>query len=96
MTCSGGSIKVVTKELVITVTPNAGYYQSTVEFKDGSLLTMNNAEVLVSQKDEEEVIKISVDKNQISSAFDKEEVTVTTNSAKYKRNGREVDALEDE
>lgn len=57
---------------------------------------MNNAEVLVSQKDEEEVIKISVDKNQISSAFDKEEVTVTTNSAKYKRNGREVDALEDE
>lgn len=48
MTCCDGCIKVVAPDIVINVESRDGAYRTTLRFKDGSLLTLDQADVLVS------------------------------------------------
>jgi hypothetical protein len=86
----------VADQLIIRITERKEGHTAVLELPDGNHMRILNDNLYVFQPDEEGEIAISLQQNQISSRIGNDEVRVAPTQALYFRNGKQVDAREEE
>ena len=55
--------------LTLTVFPGGDFYQSSVEFNDGAMISLSQERATVCEREEKENIEVNICDNSVSSVF---------------------------